>query len=598
MGVNESEYLTALASLVTGKKCKVIVKGSNACMNKADNDQCFIILPANAHCDTIPFRAEATDEEIKDLREHLSLTVPTVDQMVQGFDGDVESVRKFLRRAMLYHESAHGLYSPPNSMMAKLDPNVRSAHNFLEDRRIETLFAMTFPEMYTTFNKVNKAMLKNFDARAKRDGKELSPAARMFLYSIVGSYKRYDLAKPEIWDGHPIVDRIEQMIEEVESNPDDIDLPLTLAKELVKLCQVPPEKPEPRQCRGKGKGQPGQEGKTKAGKSKSKDEQKQKGQGNAHGDVPDKPEDGEGEGDEPQPDEGEGEQPEPQEGEGDEDVLDMSDIDELMDEYKDLNINSTEVGTSKSVNVRTASLINQQVAAQVSAILKNMHGAKDSVMEDISDDGYAIDIEEVMQMKASPTGDGFKPFIDTARDAPEYDIVLCIDHSGSMEGTCIDQAKRSAATLASACEQVGLNVAILAFTGDTTLIKDFNTPIENTLLGQLDATGGTCIGTALRDANSKLEERIRQVDSSHNQAIILVSDGEDYNMNEISNQISRAKRNGELVYFIGIGSGPRSLITNLSAYARFDHASFVGSDARGIGQALRGMAEKFIRDSR
>jgi Mg-chelatase subunit ChlD len=106
-------------------------------------------------------------------------------------------------------------------------------------------------------------------------------------------------------------------------------------------------------------------------------------------------------------------------------------------------------------------------------------------------------------------------------DEKQYDLVLVLDRSSSMSNL-IDTAEDSVARFALACEDLGINVAIMDFVrGDARLIKPFSVETEHVQASLLSGKtgGGTPLTDALGLARRLLEQR------RDSPLVLIITDG-------------------------------------------------------------------------
>ncbi|WP_254841500.1 MULTISPECIES: VWA domain-containing protein [Haloarculaceae] len=106
-------------------------------------------------------------------------------------------------------------------------------------------------------------------------------------------------------------------------------------------------------------------------------------------------------------------------------------------------------------------------------------------------------------------------------DEKQYDLVLVLDRSSSMSNL-IDTAEDAVARFALACEDLGINVAIIDFVhGDARLIKPFSVETEHVQASLLSGKtgGGTPLTDALGLARRLLEQR------RDSPLVLIITDG-------------------------------------------------------------------------
>jgi len=106
-------------------------------------------------------------------------------------------------------------------------------------------------------------------------------------------------------------------------------------------------------------------------------------------------------------------------------------------------------------------------------------------------------------------------------DEKQYDLVLVLDRSTSMS-TLIDTAEDAVARFALACEDLGINVAIMDFVhGDARLIKPFSVETEHVQASLMsgETGGGTPLTDALGFARRLLDQR------RDSPLVIIITDG-------------------------------------------------------------------------
>ena len=243
----------------------------------------------------------------------------------------------------------------------------------------------------------------------------------------------------------------------------------------------------------------------------------------------------------------------------------------------------------------SAGLIDQRVMRRTADILRRIRGSMRSYNEVLRDEGYAMDIDELVQLKAG-SSDARHLYYNYRKDRSEYDMVICLDRSASMDGERLQHAVGSTATLVRALELAGVNCAITAYDETSTMIKSWEQSVEASALADLTARGGTSIAQALQVGNGLLAKKAGRFGTRHRQAIIVVSDGHDYYLERIAAQIAIARRSGARVFYIGIGEQCRRFLRIGAAHFRYDHSVII-ERSEHMGEALTSLARAFLRES-
>ena len=102
-------------------------------------------------------------------------------------------------------------------------------------------------------------------------------------------------------------------------------------------------------------------------------------------------------------------------------------------------------------------------------------------------------------------------------------VVICLDTSGSMKGLSMNVAANACAALVDTLTKAGVSTAIVAFSNDAFMLKDFNTPVRRVFdnLGRVKAFGGTNDYFAVRYAHPLLSKRPEQ-----RKVCFVLSDGD------------------------------------------------------------------------
>lgn len=575
--MDRREYFETLATVVSGTQCNVMVQG------QSEN----VKLGEKARNITIPEHGLGITA-LENIFDSMRLASPGFNDLAIILNlKDVPALRFFMQRMALYHECGHVRFTPMS--MDKIDEVEFSIRNFYEDIRIESLLSLDFPELGSKFHIVNRALLSNArldvidvtylqSLKDKLDGvnaitAKAAPKAKVFSFKDKAGYILFiasmnRLGIPNKGNAGPAVERAIQLIDMVEANPKDFHVVKEAAEEIYRMVKEDPNI------------QPMPIGPEESPVSDGQD----------------------GEGDDEGKDEDDGEDKDELTGLDDDwqqhlNELLESAVKEAGDDAKLLGIDTGTVKAVPKAKESILKLINKSLVFNTANILRQMKGAKKSYNENPDDEGYSLDTGEVIQFRAGANPDGKNMYYNATKDRPDYDMVLCVDRSGSMkhDGAMLN-AMKATASMVKAFELVGINSAILAFDDSSMVVKDWSIGVEFSDLDIIYHCGDTSIARAIQHANEILEKRVREVDCGHRQAIILVSDGGDSSWPSIAIEIAKAHRRGVSVFYIGIGSGCESFVSCMAPYFRFNKSVIVENSSQ-IGKALLELAKAFIREA-
>jgi len=541
--MDRSEYYSRLASIVVGSPCFVSVKGDRTIRESGDIN--VIVLPERGLAMGILaglLEPRHSDKPGKEAGGHAA---------PQSLD---RGPRLLLERMALYLQC--GRLKFPSTDTAGLPEAERLVRGVLEDRRAEALMAEGFPALASRFRMADRLMLLAAPRLRAEEG--LVGAARSVLLAAL----RHELGLGGCAADDRVVRRTAELIAGVGADPHRAGAVDEAAREILELIgsKTSPtivSAPSPQPSAGaagteeegtRQASELGDEAPVEAGCEIAIDEETAQA------------------------------------------------VAEVTKEMATLGIELDPDPTTLPGTARSKALIDQAVMLRTADILRRMRGSMRSYHEVLSDEGYAIDIPSVIQLLAGNL-DERRLYYNYRKDRTEFDMVICLDRSASMQGERMAHAKGSTATLVRALELAGIGTAITAYDEVSTMVKPWEGRVETCALGDLEAGGGTSIAQALAVANGLLEQRGgRGKRDGRRQAIIVVSDGQDYYLERIAAQIAIAHRRGTRVLYIGIGDQCRRFLRIGAEHFRYDHSVIIDRSEQ-MGEALTNLARSFIREA-
>ncbi|NLK26421.1 MAG: VWA domain-containing protein [Euryarchaeota archaeon] len=557
--MERSEYYTKLASIVVGSPCVVSIHGERTIRDESGEVK-VVVIPEKG-------MAMGILADLMERRQLLPLEkefdgktgIPAYPDIppIHGID-DNASVRFLLERISLYRECGHLKYPPIDmSAMSEIE---RLICGVLEDKRAEALLSEDFPALSYKFKVADRLLLGSAlpYIMSSWNVNDLTATTRVILLSALMRDRGMEGRITE----DPVVRRTAELIAYIGAHPQQEGAILEAMREIHEIIS------------------------RKAYLSSFRTNEAAAPPRGGMG--------GEGEGrEECGSIDGCGPETSTQRALAiDEDVARaIADISRDAGHLENLfGPGTTPIGRAE----RNDDLIDRTVVQRTADILRQIRGSIRSYNEILRDEGYALDIQEVIQLRAG-SADARHLYYTCKKERPEFDMAICLDKSASMDGARIQHAKESTANLVRALELVGVNAAIIAYDEMSIMLKPWDRMVDECGLNDLTAGGGTSISQALQAANELLKQRGRDLQEKRRQAIIVVSDGHDYYLEKIAAQIAIARRRGIRVFYIGIGEECRRFIRIGANHFRYDHSVIIDRSEQ-IGEALVNLARVFIRE--
>ena len=550
--MDRSEYYSRLASIIVGAPCFVSITGTIVKRDSGGGSHVIVlpdrsmslgILAGIMDLATMP---ESTNED-----SYSSLDLPTI----KGIDNQ-STFRFLVERMALYLECGRILY-PPLDSLPETEVE-RLIFNVLEYRRVESLLSLSFPALEEKFQLVNRLLMIGASPTISNNdcGDSITTRARSVLLAALKV--NMNLSSCNIDD--TVVSRTAELMNLISKSPMEEGIVSSACREIFNLIKS--EEVSTKVVK------PGEDDRAREATGFDSSQEKRASE------------------------------------DGTEDIDELTDllIEEVVSILAEVSKEMSLIDLSDDLELphlastdKSGELIDQRVMKRTADILRRIRGSLRSYDEILRDEGYAINVDEFIQFKAG-NSDTRNLYYNYRKDRSEYDIVICLDRSASMDGARLDHAMKSTATLVRALEMADISVAITAYDETSTIVKPWNQSVSDSALGDIIASGGTSIAQALQVANNLLTSRKRRVGVTRRQAIILVSDGHDYYLERIAAQIAIARRRGVNVYYIGIGEQCRQFLRMGAAHFRYDHSVLI---ERGdhISEALSSLARAFLRES-
>ena len=551
--MDRSEYYSRLASIIVGAPCYVSVAGSRTTRDTVGKASMIVLPERGMAMGILAGLMDNTPVPLTDGSEKKAPPPPDLPA-VRGID-DPTAFRFLAERMSLYLECGHILFPP-------LDPvpgteAERAIFDVLEDRRAESLLSRSFPALGLRFQLVDRLLVVS--ASPYVTGKDGEDAVLTKARTVLLSALKADMGLASCAAGDTVVGRTAELIRQIGEQPLEKGAVAAACQEIYELVRSGEFSAHAVDPRRSGDSR----GASSAGGSEDKRAS----------------EDGTESCDEPS-----------------EFVIDdaITALAEISKEMSSLGIAIEPELPRMQSTEKSAGLIDHKVMRRTADILRRIRGSLRSYDEVLRDEGYAMDVDELVQLKAG-SSDARHLYYNYRKDRSEYDMVICLDRSASMDGERLEHAVGSTATLVRALELAGVDCAVTAYDEMSTMVKGWEQNVEASALADLTAGGGTSIAQALQVANGLLAKKSGRF-GERQQAIIVVSDGHDYYLERIAAQIAIARRRGVKVFYIGIGEQCRRFLRIGAAHFRYDHSVII-ERSEHMGEALASLARAFIKES-
>lgn len=530
MGITKNQYLEKIAKIVAGKQLIVRAEGDKSCVDLASNPIAITI------SENTQFVNKQFDNRVAGGQ---SVNID-VGEIAKELGYDVEEFKLFYQRMVLYHEVGHILFTPSKTKTHP-DMAMKMVTNFVEDSRIESKLGFHYPPTRPRIKLMNRMLLDNIDLDKGVEMCIENPTKTniVLLASAFAGCYYYDLTDTE--PASPAVRRMVEVLDELANNPKSSFDKTTnnYAKEIFDLVTglTPDELAN-------------ELGNYKAGGGHSG-----KGKLQAGGQL-------------------------------------RQDLDEQMTNFSDeIKSYGLEMKNRELRNLNTMKYFNPTLVSHIHQTLKRIIGGKPSKQNVIDFEGISVDIEGLLEFRKNPSREVKMYERAGKKEKPEMYVTLCIDSSGSMNGSQIEMAKKSAINLAYACEKTGIKTCILDFSTDTKIHKTFDQPLIESPIGELTSGGGTIISCAIKES-VKLMARDK-VSKTAKCAVIVLSDGCD----------GSAKEVGELLdinshihfYMVGIHDNPTQYVIQVREAGGNCYGHVYIQDMSAIMKSMTRFAKDFVR---
>jgi len=463
-----------------------------------------------------------------------------VEAIAKELGYDVEEFKLFYQRMVLYHEVGHILFTPAKT---KTHPDVtmKLLTNFVEDARIESKLGFHYPPTRARLKLMNRMLLDEIDLDAGVEMCIQNPDKRnivMLSSAIAGCYY-YGLTDAE--PSSPAIRRMVEILDDLAKDPKTTFEKTTMkfAKELFDL--IPGITPEELK--------------------KEVNNYKQGGGGNGRTKLASESDLGK----------------------------ELSDqMTNFSDELKSYGI---EMKNRELRNLTTMRYIDPTLVNHIHQTLKRIIGGKPSKQNIIDYEGFAVDMEGLLEYKKNPSRE-IKMYEKAGKkEKPELYIVMCIDSSGSMSGGQIEVAKKSAINLSYACEKTGIKTCILDFSTDTEVHKHFDQVLMESKIGELSANGGTMISCAIQKAVELMAKD--KVSQTAKCAVIVLSDGCDGTAPEVGKMLDENSRIH--FYMVGIHDDPTKYVVQVRDAGGNCYGHIYIQDMSGVMKGMTTFAKDFVK---
>ncbi len=190
-------------------------------------------------------------------------------------------------------------------------------------------------------------------------------------------------------------------------------------------------------------------------------------------------------------------------------------------------------------------------------------------------------------------GEDLKEFdllnIEELKDTQTMSVVLVVDHSGSMDGSPMEDTKQAVANFVKNINET-IGVGLVIFDDSAQLVEPVSENKRGVLQGiaSVHADGGTNIYSGLKMAGEAIETRAGR------RVVILLSDGADGNTEMIDEVLEELVRKQIYVYTIGFGGADTEY---LSYIARKCGGKFIQADSSSmLGEIYASVGEYMVND--
>lgn len=169
--------------------------------------------------------------------------------------------------------------------------------------------------------------------------------------------------------------------------------------------------------------------------------------------------------------------------------------------------------------------------------------------------------DEAITVEIHLTGDSLKCEVDVV--IKPVDVYLVIDHSGSMDGEPLEQAKLAAKAFAGEIDLTNDRIGIVPFSDVGELLQPLTSDLASlmTAIDSIVQGGGTSVDSGLMVAYESLSTDIRKDTTP---VIILLSDGQS-NYSSAIHVAETAKAAGVRIITIGLGGADEKLLRDIAS---------------------------------
>jgi hypothetical protein len=433
-----------------------------------------------------------------------------MNKMAHDLGYNKEEFKLFMQRMMTYHECGHVKFTPDKTTYPERNDTMLYCGNFVEDARVESRLSVLYPPAEFRIELMNRILLSNINIADMK----VEPGDRLAMAKLSGvlaGYYFYGLTKVEpksalvkkmieveqlMWNNPKITSK--QMVENAKAIYDLIPgiEPETLEQDISGMMF------------GVSDGLEGDLEQVKNAISRHDSESISR---------------------------------------------EMKDIKRVIKAY------GLDIGEPDERNMAFEKYVDHKIINRINQQLCRILGAKPSKHDMMDFDGHSLDVESYLEYENN-RHDETKMYLNAGKKIkPDFHISVCIDHSGSMGGTKMELAKKSAINFCLACDKVGIKTEIIQFDGGAEMVKYYDQDIRSTEIQNIDACGGTVISNAVKIS---MEHFIEMKNPDTQKAIILITDGCDGSAVETASYMSR-DRNIK-AYMIGIEADMNMFVSQMA----------------------------------